>query len=157
MSASASSILQRAESLFPARLGGGMCPWCGYVGEHFVTCNYKLVRDLLALLAVSSPQWQEIESAPLAKMVLLWAPGWRQPFIGARNSADFGAVFLDGVSGEGCQMYGATHWQPLPDPPSLAVSSQSAHEKARTKEVSRAGESSGDSRPLDLPRQTSQS
>lgn len=49
-----SPLIDKAERLFPARLDGGMCAWCGYTGEHFVTCNYKLVRDLVAALSAQS-------------------------------------------------------------------------------------------------------
>lgn len=63
--------------------------------------------------------WQPIETAPLAEMVLLWAPAWRHPFPGRRNG-DNGAVYVDTCETEarGWQAH-ATHWQPLPDPPSM--------------------------------------
>lgn len=61
--------------------------------------------------------WKEIESAPLGKMVLLWAPIWRHPFPGQRNGDD-GAVYVDTCEPEakGWQTF-ATHWVEFPDKP----------------------------------------
>ncbi len=58
--------------------------------------------------------WQPIETCPLAKTVLLWGGAWRSPFVGMRNGP-FGQCWLDGDPG--FQMFNASHWMPLPDPP----------------------------------------
>lgn len=61
--------------------------------------------------------WQPIETAPMAKMVLLWGGGWRHPFPGMRNG-DGGHVWVDTCEPQvaGWQAW-ATHWMPLPEPP----------------------------------------
>lgn len=64
-----------------------------------------------------SMEWQPIETLPLTQHALLWARGWRAPFVGMLNGGVFpGACWIDDACG-GFQMYGATHWIPLPPPP----------------------------------------
>lgn len=62
-------------------------------------------------------EWQPIETAPLAKLVLMWHPTWRQPWPGRLNGDD-GASWIDTCEAEarGWQAH-ATHWMPLPQPP----------------------------------------
>lgn len=62
-------------------------------------------------------EWQPIETAPLAKMVWLWAPCWRHAFPGQRNG-DYGACYIDTCepAAKGWQTH-ATHWMPMAEPP----------------------------------------
>lgn len=63
-------------------------------------------------------EWQPIETAPFMETVLLWAPAWRSPFPGKRNSAEGHDVYVDTCEPEarGWQAW-ATHWRPMPKPP----------------------------------------
>lgn len=61
-------------------------------------------------------EWQPIETAPLAQMVLLWQRAWRHPFPG-RHAGD-GIVVVDTceANASGWQTH-ASHWMPMPAPP----------------------------------------
>lgn len=81
--------------------------------------QYELIDALASagLLPVQDGGWRTIESAPLGKMVWLWAPAWRHAFPGQCNG-NYGACYIDTCEpiAKGWQGH-ATHWMPLPAPP----------------------------------------
>ncbi len=57
-------------------------------------------------------EWQPIETAPRGKPVLLWrAPEW---FVAAQIEGEFG---IGWCTPDGFEVFRATHWMPLPEPP----------------------------------------
>jgi hypothetical protein len=64
--------------------------------------------------------WQPIETAPIdGKPVALIGPIWRHPFVGVVLPDAMGVnCYLDGLVVGGMHMH-ATHWMPLPDPPTV--------------------------------------
>lgn len=70
-----------------------------------------------ASTALRRDQWEPIESATLGETVLLWARGWRHPYIGVPNGSS-GECWIDGVpnASKGWQTF-AHFWMPLPSPP----------------------------------------
>lgn len=60
--------------------------------------------------------WQSIETAPVdGKFILIWGGAWRHPWAGVHEGD--GWVWLDNADASQTRMH-ATHWQPLPAPPS---------------------------------------
>lgn len=72
-------------------------------------------------------EWQPIESAPKdGTRVLLWASGWRHPFVG-HASTEPNMAWLDVPTPTATQIeVFTTHWQPLPESPSANEKPNSA-------------------------------
>jgi hypothetical protein len=72
----------------------------------------SIVSELIARR--EADVWQPIETAPRGKVVLLWKPTTREQYV---------AALIDGGHGpgwctpDGFEIFGATLWRPLPQPP----------------------------------------
>src|SRR6185437_12360765 len=96
----------RLAELITAMTGEGFADFP--VNDDLVACLRELqtrrgqheewIAELKRLGQQPKWMWQPINTAPLAKNVLLWAGGWRHPFVGCRNG-DHGACYIDGDPG----------------------------------------------------------
>lgn len=81
---------------------------------EFIAAARAAVPALITRLRAAEARsaWQPMETAPLRQPVLLWLPEWGESAIGYLNGN--GEVVIDG---EACAIEAATHWMPLPAPP----------------------------------------
>ena len=59
-------------------------------------------------------EWQPIETAPKEVTVLLWKPKTQEQYVAAKVSGEHGPGWY---TPDGFEIFNATHWMPLPDPP----------------------------------------
>jgi len=59
-------------------------------------------------------EWQPIETAPIGVSVLLWKPNTREIYVAARI---YGGAGLGWCTPDGHEVFKASHWMPLPEPP----------------------------------------
>jgi hypothetical protein len=59
-------------------------------------------------------EWKPIETAPRGKTVLLWKPSTKEHYVAARIDGGHGPGWC---TPDGFEIFGATHWMQLPDPP----------------------------------------
>lgn len=62
-------------------------------------------------------QWQPIETAPEGCPVLIWKANTRECYIGAYIHGKYGPGWC---TPDGHEIFKATHWMPLPEPPEVA-------------------------------------
>lgn len=59
--------------------------------------------------------WQPIDTAPWSgPPVLLWKPSTKEHYVAARVRGAHGPGWC---TPDGYEVFGATHWMPLPEPP----------------------------------------
>lgn len=58
-------------------------------------------------------EWQSMDSAPWGKIVLLWKPTTREQYVACKIVGDHPGW----CTPDGYEIFGATHWQDLPEPP----------------------------------------
>lgn len=87
--------------------------------QRYIDEEQAAAQSAIGLSTPPQEGWQPISTEPgMATKVLLWASMWRSPFVGT-SLGDFGHCLIDG--NEPFEMWGATHWMPLPAPPALAA------------------------------------
>lgn len=85
--------------------------------EKYTLVLHRAANQLAARTPPPPPArgWQPIEGAPNGMPVLLWKESTKEHYVAARISGGYG---LGWCTPDGHEVFRATHWMPLPDPPS---------------------------------------